>query len=254
MLQERRSKIIQKIQQTNVVKVSDLMEEFGVSIETIRRDLEYLEEKNYLKRVYGGAVKKGFNTQEPTYKRREVEKEDEKKKIAAAAAELVSDGDTLFMDVGTTVLETARQLGSKKRITVITNSTLTAQALIEVNPENRVILLGGELRNGDLSVSGYLCGNSLENFYADKAIIGAGGITIESGITDYHLAEANTRRLMIRHSDQVIIVADSSKFGVIAMNRVCPVSDIHTIVVDDSLPEKEAQRYRDKGLRICFAR
>lgn len=252
MLQERRSKIIDKIQQDNVVKVSELMEEFGVSIETIRRDLEYLEKHDYLKRVYGGAVLRGLNTQEPSYERREIAHEAEKKAIAARTAELVADGDTIFVDVGTTTLETVRQLKGKRDLTVITNSTLAAQAAVE-NPFSRVILLGGEIRRGDLSVSGYLCDNSLENFYANKALVGAGGLTVENGVTDYHLAEANTRRLMISHADQVILVADASKFGVVAMNRVCPLSSVNILVTDQGLPESEAENYRAQGLEVLQA-
>lgn len=251
MLQERRSKIIDKIQQENVVKVSELMEEFGVSIETIRRDLEYLEKHDYLKRVYGGAVLHGLNTQEPAFERREIAHETEKKAIAVKAATLVEDGDTIFVDVGTTTLETVRQLKGKKNLTVITNSTLAAQVAVE-NPGSRVILLGGEIRRGDLSVSGYLCDNSLENFYANKALVGAGGVTPESGITDYHLAEANTRRMMIAHADQVILVADASKFGVVAMNRVCPLSSVQALVTDPGLPADEVEMYRSQGLQVLI--
>lgn len=252
MLQERRSKIISKIKQDNVVKVSELMDDFGVSIETIRRDLEYLEKHDYLKRVYGGAVLHGLNTQEPAYERREITHYAEKKAIAAKAAQLINDGDTVFVDVGTTTLEVVRQLKSKKDLTIITNSTLTAQAAVE-NTASRVILLGGEMRRGDLSVSGYLCDNSLENFYANKALIGAGGITPENGITDYHLAEANTRRLMIDHAEEVVAVTDTSKFGVVAMNRVCPLNRINILVTDSAFSETEAKNYRALGLTVFIA-
>lgn len=252
MLQERRSKIISKLKQNNIVKVSELMDDFGVSIETIRRDLEYLEKHDYLKRVYGGAVLHGLNTEEPAYARREITHYEEKKAIATRTAAFINDGDTIFVDVGTTTLEVMRALKSKNNLTVITNSTLSAQAATE-NTSNRVILLGGELRHGDLSVSGYLCDNCLENFYANKALIGAGGIALENGITDYHLAEANTRRIMIEHSEKVIVVADASKFGIVAMNRVCPLDRIDILVTDSSLGKADVENYRSLGLTVIIA-
>lgn len=252
MLHARRSQIVDKITEEHMVKVSDLMQEFNVSIETIRRDLEYLEKRGYLRRVYGGAVLDGFYGQEPSYERREVINYPEKQAIAARTCELIDDGDSVFIDVGTTTLEVAHCLSTRKNLTVITNATLVAQTLIS-NESCRVILLGGELRRGELSVSGSLCNANIQLFNANKAVIGVGGITIEKGITDYHLEEANIRRSMINRAEKVIAVADHSKFGVTALNYICEITRINTLVTDWNTPAKTVSAYFGAGTNVLVA-
>lgn len=252
MLQERRNQIIAKITQDRMIKVADLMQEYQVSIETIRRDLEYLEQHGYLKRVYGGAVLEGLYGEEPDYSYREVINFEEKRAIGKCAAELVEEGDTLFIDVGTTCLETARHLSGKRNLTVITNASLIAHEMI-THESCRVILLGGELRRGELSVSGFLTDDALRHFNANKAILGVGGITPERGITDYHIEESNTRRLVLNHVGCVIAVADYSKFGVTALNNSCPLSHIDTLVTDHSTPAQVRALYEEQGIKVLTA-
>jgi DeoR/GlpR family transcriptional regulator of sugar metabolism len=252
MLHERRNEIIMKIRKQRTIKVSDLMDEFKVSIETIRRDLEYLEKKGCLRRVYGGAVLHGLYGEEPEYENREIINYPQKQAIGKKAAEFINDGDTLFIDVGTTIMEVVKQLRDKKNLTVITNATLIAHELI--NHEGcRVILLGGELRRGELSVSGFMSDTNIKNFFATKTLLGIGGITLETGVTDYDMHEASTRRLMVERSDEVIAVADYSKFGVTAMNYVCPVEKIHILVTDWTTPPKVIADYRSRGLTVYTA-
>jgi DeoR family transcriptional regulator of aga operon/DeoR family fructose operon transcriptional repressor len=252
MLHERRNEIITKIRKQRTIKVSDLMDEYKVSIETIRRDLEYLEKQGYLRRVYGGAVLHGFYGEEPEYKNREIINYPQKQAIGVKAAEFINDGDTLFVDVGTTTLEVVKHLGGKKNLTVITNATLVAHELIH-HEGCRVILLGGELRRGELSVSGSISDANIKNFFATKTLLGIGGITAETGVTDYYMQEVSTRRIMLEHSDEVIAVADYSKFGVIAMNYVCPVEKIHTLITDWTTPPKVLAEYRSRGIVVHTA-
>lgn len=252
MLQERRSEIIEKVRTQRMVKVSELTKEYNVSIETIRRDLEYLENAGHLKRVYGGAVLPGRYGQEPEFTQREIVNYDEKKAIGAKTAAMIDDGDTLMIDVGTTVLEVVKCLNDKRDLTVITNSTLISNKMITYN-NCRVILLGGDIRPGELSVSGFLAELNLEHFYANKMIMGVGGISLANGITDYHSGEANTRRKMLERSEQVIAVADCSKFGVTALNHICPAGRVHNIVTDWTTPEETLKEYRDSGIHIMVA-
>ena len=252
MLQERRGQIVEKVRQFRMVKVSDLIKEYDVSIETIRRDLEYLEQKGYLKRVYGGAVLYGLYGEEPSYEHREIVHFEEKKTIARKAAELIEDGDTLFIEVGTTVLEAIYCLRSKRNLTIITNATSVAREMIQTDG-NRVILLGGELRTGEQSVYGFLTEQNLQHFYANKLLMGVGGLSIKNGFTDYHIQEANIRRMMIERSDKVIALADYSKFEVTAMNHVCPLSDVDVLVTDSSAPEKIIQELRAGGMTVLVA-
>ena len=249
MLQERRNEIINKVKAQRMIKVADLVNEYQVSVETIRRDLEYLESAGFLRRVYGGAVAVGLYGQEPGYSHREVANYDQKRAIGIKTAEFIEDGDTLFFDVGTTALEVARNLKDKKDLTVITNASLIAHEMIQV-PSCRVILLGGELRCGELSVSGYICDQNLNNFYANKMIMGVGGISLQNGFTDYHINESNTRRCMIERADKVIAVADYSKFGVTAMNCICPINHVEKIVTDWSVSKEILQDFRESGIEL----
>ena len=203
MLQSRREKIAEMIQADRVLKVSDLMRQFDVSIETIRRDLEYLEKQGLLTRVYGGAVLNQKKGKEPLYEQREIKHYAEKAAIAQRAVELIEDGDVLGIDIGTTAREFAKALIGKKKVIVLTNSMPIAEILSE--DENiRVIMLGGEVRKGEFSVSGFVAEQVMSRFNLDKYILGIGGLTVENGITDYHIEETNLRRVMLERSQKVI--------------------------------------------------
>lgn len=231
MLQTRRERIIELIQEDRMVKVSDLMKRFDVSIETIRRDLEFLEKEGLLTRVYGGAVLNRKKAAEPLYEQREIKNYREKSAIAKRAVELIEDGDVLGIDIGTTAREFARELLGRKRVIVLTNSMPIAEILSE--DENiRVIMLGGEVRKGEFSVSGFVAEQVMRRFNLDKYILGIGGLTVENGITDYHIEETNLRRVMLERSQKVIGLTDYSKFGVTAMNEVCPLSRLDILVTD----------------------
>jgi DeoR/GlpR family transcriptional regulator of sugar metabolism len=252
MLHQRRNEIVSKIRKQRTITVAELMAEYKVSIETIRRDLEYLEKHGHLRRVYGGAVLHGLYGEEPEYKNREIINYAQKQAIGKKAAEFINDGDTLFVDVGTTIMEVAKQLRNKKNLTVITNATLIAHELI--NHEGcRVILLGGELRRGEFSASGFISEQNIGNFFANKTILGIGGITAKTGVTDYYMQETSTRRLMVERSDEVIGVADYSKFGVTAMNYVCPAEKIKILVTDWTTPAKVIAEYRSRGVTVYSA-
>lgn len=251
MLHDRRAKIIQMITADRMVKVSDLTELFQVSIETIRRDLEHLEEKGYLDRVYGGAVAKNIYHMEPEYPLRKISNFVEKSAIAEAAGNLLNDGDTIMMDMGTTTLELAKWIKGKKRLTVLTNSLQIALVLSE-DPNIRLIMMGGEIRRGDRSTFGFLAEEAADLFHVDKAIIGIDGITGDS-LTDYQMEEANLKRHMIKRASYVIGLADSSKFGITTWNHVCELNEIQMIVTDSKVPAKYLEELRYKGVRVLVA-
>lgn len=244
MLEERRALIVKKLQNEQTLKVKDLIKLFGVSNETIRRDLECLETSGYLQRVYGGAIKKGAFGQEPSYDKREVANYEAKKAIAHKAADLIKDGDVVFIDIGTTCCEVAKLLGDKKNLKVITNSFLIANELTSFNT-CRVIVLGGELRNGEFSLSGCLTIQNLKNFNADKAVIGAGGLTIENGITDYNSEEACIRKMMIKQAKYTIVVCDSSKIGITAMSNVCGLETVGILITDNNISRNMKKQISD---------
>jgi DeoR/GlpR family transcriptional regulator of sugar metabolism len=253
MQHERRNDILSKIRKMRTIKVSNLMAEYKVSIETIRKDLEYREEKGQITRVYGGAILRGFYGDEPEYESREILNYPQKQAIGKKAAELINDGDVLFIDLGTTPMELAKQLRFKQNLTVITNAALTALELIHNGSNCKVILLGGELRKEEFATSGLVTEQSLNMLYATKTIISIGGISQENGVSDYNLNEAGVRRLMIDRSSEVIGLADYTKFGVIAMNHICPVEKLSALVTDWSIPPKVLEEYRSRGINIVAA-
>lgn len=234
-----------------MVKANDLAERYNVSIETIRRDLEDLENQGYLERVYGGAIAKSFYGNEPHYQRREVINLLEKQAIAKTAATLIGDGDIVFIDVGTTTLEVVKFLNDKKDLVIITNSTLIAHKAL--GTKHRVILLGGEMRQGEYSVSGSIAEQAVKLFNANKAIIGVGGIHPKVGITDYDSNDSAVRRAIIKQSHIIIAITDYSKFGVIAMNNVCGLDEIDYLVVDESIPKKVLSEYNSIKGKILRA-
>lgn len=252
LLHDRRATIVQMITSERMVKVSDLIKTFNVSIETIRRDLKYLEDAGYIKRVYGGAVIKSMYGLEPDYSSREIKNYSEKVAIGRKTVELVDDGDTIVIDIGTTTLEFARALKGKKKVTVITNAIQIAAALV-VDDNIRVIMLGGNVRKGDLSTSGFLSENNISLFNVDKIFLGIGGLTIEEGITDYHIEESNLRRHILKKTHMVIGLADFSKFGVIAMNKVCDIEKINFLITDDKTDKLMISKIRTLGIKVLIA-
>lgn len=231
MLQERRNKVMELLHDEGIVKVSELMRLFNVSIETVRRDLEYMEEHGMLSRVYGGAVPAQPRATEPSYSTREIKHFKEKKAIGEKAVELVRDEDVIAVDIGTTTLEFAKALVGKRRVTVLTNSMKIAMILSE-DSNIRVIMLGGEVRGGECSVSGYMTDDNVGRFITDKYFLGVGGLSLTKGITDYHMAESNHRRIVIANTQKVIAIADHSKVGAVAMNKICGLEQVDTIVTD----------------------
>lgn len=253
MNQERRKQIVELINQNRTVTNGELMERFGISIETVRRDLAYLERQGCLERVYGGAVKKTFLNIEPEYANREQENRSEKLAIAREAEGLIHSGDAVFFDLGTTVRLLAQALGQdkKKDITVFTNALRTAMMLSE-DGKCRVILPGGQLRSGELAVSGFLAEETMRQFNVDKAFIGVAGIT-EEGITDFHLEEANLRRQVIRNAHQVIVLADYSKFGIRAVSNICSLRDIDILITDEKAPPDMLALLAKNEVRVVIA-
>ena len=189
---------------------------------------------------------------EPDYSSREIKNYNEKVAIGRKTVDLVDDGDTIAIDIGTTTLEFARALKGNKKITVITNAILIAAALAD-DDNIRVIMLGGNVRKGDLSTSGFLSENDISLFNVDKIFLGIGGITIDEGITDYHIEESNLRRHILKKTHIVIGLADFSKFGVIAMNKVCDIEKINYIIADDKTDKLMISKLRTLGIKVLIA-
>lgn len=249
MNQKRRAEIAKLLEEQQAVTNKELMDNFGISIETVRRDLNYLEAQGVLTKVYGGAVKKEVVRVEPLYTRREQENNNEKQLIAKKAEELIGINDIVFFDLGTTVETVAKNLDKNKNIRAFTNALRTAVALSEVCSE--VIITGGKVRAGELSLSGTLAHTNISKFNIDKAIIGAAGITAD-GISDFVPDEAGFRSEIIKNADKVIVLADFAKFGIKAMCKVCSLSQIDILITDDKAPKDILKKIEKKGVQVII--
>ena len=254
MLYDRREQILTLLKKDGSVKVVDLVKRFGVSIETIRRDLEALEMEGFLRRVYGGAVRESRRSEETLLQERMVQNAAEKERIGKAAAAFVQDGDVIGIDVGTTTLEIARALLQRDlRIIVITNSIQIA-ATLSASEKIEVILIGGRVRHGELSVGGHMLTEAnMRLFQTDKLFLGVGGITDKFGITDFREEETAFRRIGIERTKEVYALADHSKFGVTAMYHVCDADRIHTVVTDAGTGRDMISALRMKGAQVVIA-
>ena len=251
MNQARRNKIVELLEKQGTVSNGELMQLFDISIETVRRDLAYLEKGGFLERVYGGAVKKKFMRVEPNYTHRENENANEKRAIAIQANTLIEDEESIFFDIGTTVLAVAQNIGENKKIDAFTSGLRTAMTLSEQGVE--VTLTGGRVRKGEYAVSGSIAENTMRCFNLDKAFIGVAGVD-ENGVTDFIPQEAFLRKQVIDNARTVVVVADHSKFGVRASCNVCPLEEIDILITDDKAPSELLKKIRKKGVTVMVAK
>ena len=249
---ERRSQIVDMINRQRTVTNAELMSRFGISIETVRRDLDYLEQQGFLRKVYGGAVVNLSLSTEPEYASRSEMNAQQKNAIAQKAAGLIQPGDTVFLGVGTTVQAMVQYMKKIGPLTVFTNALRTAVALSEI-PECTVILPGGQLRSKELTLSGFPANENLTQFNVDKAFIGVGGVT-ECGITDFHIGEAQLHKQLVLNAKQSVALVDSSKLGIRAMNNVCSLEQISLIITDGNARKQTLAQLKDAGARILTAK
>lgn len=248
---QRKEKIIQLIGENRMVKAGQLAEIFQVSSETIRRDLEELEAQKLIRRIHGGAILNTTYNSEPAYSCREIENYEKKILIGRKAADLVKDGDSIVIDIGTTTLEFAKFLKGKK-ITVFTNSLKIAYELMDESTMS-VIILGGRVRHGEGTTSGYWSEEMIDHIYADKLFLGVGAMQPGQGIMDYHMEETNLRRHYLKHCREVIALSDYSKFGISALNLVCETDKIDCLVTDEQIDKKILKELRERGVRVLVA-
>jgi len=249
---ERYVEILELLKGRTILRTQDIIERLGVSRETVRRDLKRLEEQGLVRRVYGGITSVRRALDEPPYATREATNADEKRAIGKAAAELVNDGEVVILDAGTTVMEVARHLHRVSNLTVLTNSLRAAYELSS-NPAISVYVLGGRVRPGDISTSGYLAESGLKDFHVDKAFIGAGGVNPVEGVTDYYEPEARLRRLMTQRASRVIVVADHTKMGEVAFVNCCDLRSIDVCVTSWRADEQIVRELRSKGVEVIIA-
>lgn len=249
---DRQKQITELVRKKGVVKVNELSELFGVSVLTIRRDLDMLEEQGLLERSHGGAVLRQSMSVEPLFAQKEQRYRLQKQAIASAVSELIEDGDMVLINSGSTTLEVIRIL-AKKNVTIITNNIGAAQVADQCDLD--IIFLGGAYRCQSHSVTGDLGLLALERVYANKAIIGVDGFSIKYGLTTPIMQEANITRAMIDKTiGSVMVVADSTKMGVVSNFKTVSVDRIDFLVTDegsrDFLTDVELEK---SGIKLIIA-
>ncbi len=228
---QRRQAILAEIRARHAVSAEALARRYGVSVETIRRDLRSLQRQGLLERVYGGATTPSVRSSEGSFTARCTRNLERKQAIAALAAGLIEPDETLILDVGTSALAVARALPATFRGRVLTSSVPVAMEL-SARDGIELLLCGGQVRAGDAACSGAHAEAFFAEFYADRAFLGSGGVHLEAGLTDYYPAEVIIRRTIIAHSAASYVLADSSKLGVIAVHRVCPLDRVTAIITN----------------------
>lgn len=247
----RRKRILEMLRQSGRVTVNDLSEALQVTTVTIRNDLTMLEQEGLLLRIQGGAIT--LPTGEDTSMVQEVGDAHirEKKAVATAAARLVHDGDTLFINSGSTTAYVAEALSARRNLNVVTNSLAVAGALGAV-ASIRVLLIGGEINANYGFTHGGDAQEQLARYQADWAILSVDGISAEGGITTYHAEEAAVDRMMLRGAKRALVVADSRKIGRAGFTRVCPCIP-ELCLVTDSTDTDALQQLRERGVSVIHS-
>lgn len=246
---ERQAQILDMLTRQGRLSVGEIVGQFSVSEATARRDLETLASAGKLQRVHGGALVLHQAPPEPPILQREDWQSDEKQRIGQAAAQLIRDGETIFLGSGTTVLEVARNLKTRKNLTVITNSLPVMNMFSGIHGIT-VISLGGFLRKSELSFIGHITEQSIRDLRADKVILGIHAISLEHGLTNDYLAETMTDRAILQMGQKVVLAADHTKFGLVSMSYVAPVEIVNTIVTDTQVPGEVVEALREKKIEV----
>ncbi|MDQ0219214.1 DeoR/GlpR transcriptional regulator [Peribacillus cavernae] len=247
---DRHEKIMDLLGKNKSLQVSSVTKIFGVSTETIRRDLEHLEKEGHLRRVRGGAVLDDVNSKEINFTLRETKNIGEKREIAKIALRYVSEGQSIALDVSTTNTEFAKALkGEFQRLTIITNSLVIATELAEM-PYYTIIMPGGVLRNEELCMVGHMAEEFFKGFHIDTFFMSISGISLTEGLTDYGIGEYQVKMKMLESSRNCLALADSSKFDVASLLKVCHFDRIDRIISDSKLSDKVLQKYAKEGIEI----
>jgi DeoR/GlpR family transcriptional regulator of sugar metabolism len=251
-LQERLDQIDTLLQEQGRVAVTDLCQRFGVSAVTIRNDLTMLEQQGHLVRTHGGAVSRPAQSGElPAFALRKELHLAEKERIGRTAAELVRDGDSIALDASTTAWQIARYLKERRELTVVTNGLFIALEFVD-SPGITVVMPGGALRTASASLVGDQGSCILERYHVQKGFFGAGGFTLDEGLTDTDQYEVELKQRMVERSKEVIAIVDSSKWGQVAFAPLAAVDRLDRVIVDDAAPVEMIHALRARGVQVML--
>ncbi len=249
---ERHELICNIVQATGRVHVGDLATRAAVSEMTVRRDLEQLEERGEITRVHGGAISNVSRSFEPGFTARNLQHVEAKRRIGAAAAAMVRDGETLILDAGTTTLHVAQALRPDLRARALALSLYIADVLADM-PNLTLMIPGGTVRRHERSFVGGMTTATFARLAFDTVILTAGGVDVAAGVTEYELDDAETKQAALASARRKIIVLDSSKLGAVAFVRLCPIDDVDVVVTDTDADPALVAALRDADVEVVLA-
>jgi DeoR/GlpR family transcriptional regulator of sugar metabolism len=265
MREERLWRITQQITKERKVYCDQLAKEFGLTLASIRLDLAELERRGVAKRVYGGAVLTEPETPpskdnssplyliETQFAERFQNQRAEKEAIGRAAANLIHNGETIMIDGGTTTYQVCRNLADKRNLSIISDAFYNVWQELVSRSNLQIFLTGGFLRAESLSLVGEVAENMLHSFRAVKSILGIDGISLENGFTTLNFLEAGVKKRMIENTQELIIVADHTKFGKICPIPVAPIQRASKIVTDSGTSPDIIARLEKQGVEVIVA-
>lgn len=237
----RRFEILAAVNHERVVRVADLAEKFGVSLMTVRRDIEALEEAGQVEKIHGGAkIPGGASAHEPGFELKSKQGTAEKQAIAREAVGLAQDGMAIGLSAGTTTWALAKLLSTKENLTIVTNSIRIADVFQSSGSSLPVILTGGERTPSDALV-GPIATQSIRSLHLDMLFLGVHGVDCDAGFTTPNLLEAEMDRALIAAARKVVVLADHSKWGTVGISTIAALEDVDEVISDDGLGV-EAQR------------
>jgi DeoR family fructose operon transcriptional repressor len=248
---DRRDTILNLVRVRGFASLPDLAEELRVSESTIRRDLDHLEEAGQAKRTHGGVLYTGPTPKLPYFEDRQTSEWDKKKAVAEVTAGLIQDGDTLLLGGGSTVYELA-QLLVGRTLQIVTNSLPVAN-LFASHSDTDLVFLGGYIYPRTGVALGPYTNDMLERLSVRRTIVSTGGVT-ERGFFNSNLLLVETERAMMKAADEVIVMADSTKFGHQSLAHTCDLSRIDRLVVDDELNNQWRKILKDADIKLTLAK
>jgi DeoR family transcriptional regulator, aga operon transcriptional repressor len=253
--EDRDTKILKKLRDRGTVTLDQLTHDLGVSAASIRRDLARLELKGLVRRTPGGAKLVETLLYEPfrydsLFQKRVQNQAEAKRRIGLAAAELIQEHETIGFTAGTTTTQVARVIRNRQNIRVITNAINIAMELCNCAGLQTLVTGGFVQWAGSFSLVGHAAVSFLNELYMDRVFLSVCGIDAVRGVTVIEPEESSTFRAMVRQAKQTIVVADSSKLGIVTPALVCPLSDVHMLITDTHASDQALAAFVERGIEV----
>ncbi len=252
-LNERHECILEILRKQSSVPVTSLASQLNVSEVTIRKDLSFLESLNLLYRAHGCAILINPYINDRHVNEKEKINTEKKRAIGIQAASLITDNDSIIIASGTTALSLAREIKTENHLTVVT-AAVNVASILSRDKNIDIVQLGGVLRNSAVSVVGPFAEKMMEDFSCSKLFIGVDGFDTEFGLTTTNLMEANLNRTMMKAAQKIIVLADSSKFGLRGFSKICDIDEIDQVITDSEAPMHIVEKLNDMGIEVTLVK